>query len=130
MGINEESRKMKTTEKQVLDFVFMKKVLKSVAPKHTAILKVLANMQLEHGKEHASLKRKHDFVLYKKWKNKCFNESFVVTKSDEFQSMVKELSDHNMIYIEADVKAGIDYVCIPTNKSQVQEILKSFKNSR
>jgi len=124
-GISEETRKIKATQRQVQDFVFMQKVLKSIAPKHSGILKVLAKLQLAKGKENASL-GDYEYVRFSEWKNLCFTESFIVNKDAEFSSMVKELSDHNMIQIESDANAGLDYVCIPTSKAKVQEILKSL----
>lgn len=38
-SIKEGPRKIRSTQQEKVDFVFMKKVLKSIAPKHTAILK-------------------------------------------------------------------------------------------
>lgn len=104
----------------------MQKVLKSVAPKHTDILKILATMQINEGQRHSFFGEEYEYVRLDQWQNKCFKD-FQVSKSSEFQSMVKELSDHNMIQIRQDFNAGIDFVCIPTSKSKVQEILKSLR---
>lgn len=123
VGIVEEARQMKASERQTLDFVFMKKVLKSLAPKHTAILKVLARMQLEEGKNTPSLCGQYECVHLRVWKRKCF-DNMDVSQSAEFQSMVKELSDHNMIQIQTDETAGHDFVCIPTKRAKVIEIMK------
>ena len=125
IGIAEQSRKAKVTEIQNLDFVFMQKVLKSVAPKHTDIIKVLAKMQLEDGGKYPTLSVDHDYVRLDKWQNKCF-QNYDVSKTSEFQSMVKELSDHNMIQIKSVYSIGADFVCIPTSKAKVKEILKSL----
>lgn len=105
--------------------MFMKKVLKSVAPKHTAILKELAKMQLSSGKPNISL-GSFEYVDLKEWREICFDTAFIVTKSSEFDSMLRELCDHHMVQRIDDTFAGITYVCIPTKKDKVVEILKSM----
>jgi len=107
--------------------VFMKKVLKSVAPKHTAILKELAKIQLASGKPNSSLGT-FEYVNLKEWKQICFGTAFIVTKDSEFDSMFKELCDHHMVQRIDDTSVGITYVCIPTKKDKVQEILESMMN--
>ena len=107
--------------------MFMKKLLKSVAPKHTAILKELAKMQLTSGEPNISL-GSFEYVDLKDWKHICFDTAFIVSKNSEFDSMLRELCDHHMVQRIDDTSVGITYVCIPTKKDKVREILKSMIN--
>lgn len=105
--------------------MFMKKVLKSVAPKHTDILKELAKLQLASGKPNVSL-GSFEYVNLKDWKHICCSTAFIVSKDSEFDSMLRELCDHHMVQRIDDISVGITYVCIPTKKDKVREILKSM----
>ncbi len=114
---------MKTKQKQVLDFVFMQKVLKSLAPKHSQILKVLADMQISVGTGTGGRDRGRDFeyVSYKDWKSKCFDK-MIVKGEGEMRSILNELCDHGMIRLHNQNQR--EYIYIPTSNSKVEEILQ------
>lgn len=128
-SITDEARRIKSTQKQILDYVFMKKVLDSIAPKHTDILKALANLQIEKGKED-NASGGFAYVEYSEWKSKCIKTLMIVSKDPEFFSMFNELRDHGMIRLKHDGVLKKDFVCIPTTKNKVHEILKSLESSR
>jgi hypothetical protein len=120
-----DTRKMKATQKQVLDYVFMKKVLDSIAPKHTDILKALGNLQISKGKEDNS-SGGFAYVDYNEWRSQCFKTLMIVSKEAEFISMVNELRDHSMVRLKHDGVLKKDFVCIPATNKKVIEIMKSL----
>lgn len=113
-------------KKEMIDYVFMEKVLKSIAPKHTEILKRLGELQLSKSGDASISGDKYDFVDYIEWKQKCFRQ-MIVTKESEFKKMMSELIDHKIIELKSDNVAGKDFVCIPTTRSKVKEILSKLK---
>lgn len=120
---------MKTfAQKEAIDYAFMEKVLKSIAPKHTAILKMLGDLQLSKNTQgNTSNSDRYDFVSYTEWKKMCF-EALLVNKETELKHMLKELTDHRIIELRTDRSAGRDYVCIPTTRDKVREIVKKLKS--
>jgi len=127
-GINDETRKIKATQRQVLDYVFIQKVLKSIAPKHTEIIKELCKLQISKGKgdTYSSIgKNSYIWVNFNEWNSVCKNK-MIATKADEFRSMVRELKDHGMIEYRDENSEGNSFVCIPTNMAKVLDILRSL----
>lgn len=116
---------MKATQKQVLDYVFMKKVLDSIAPKHTDILKALGSLQISKGKEDNTAGG-FAYVDFSEWKSHCFKTLMIVSKVPEFLSMVSELRDHGMVRLKHDGVQKKDFACIPATNKKVVEIMKSL----
>lgn len=113
---------MKVKQKQVLDYVFMQKVLKSLAPKHAQTLKILAELQISQGKVDKRAEG-YEYVNKRDFKRKCNDE--MISKSDaQMQSILNELCDHGMIRWNHDYTAQQEYVCIPTSRRKVKEILR------
>ncbi len=142
--VSDESRKIKAIhQNEALDFIFMQKVLKSLAPKYEQILKILGNLQLSNVTDSGGVTgsvssnnnsnsnnnnntKAQGFVDYKEWKKKCF-ENIVTNKEGELKNMMKELIDHKMIERKVDESEGKEYIRIPASKHKVRQILKSME---
>jgi origin recognition complex subunit 2 len=119
-----ETRQMKVKQKQVLDYEFMQKVLKSLAPRHAQTLKMLAQMQISQGKVNKRAEG-YEYVNKKDFDRKRKDE--MITKTDaQMQSILNELCDHGMIRWTTDYTTQQESLCIPTSKEKVQEILHSL----
>ena len=128
MIIPKETHKTKTfAQKEAIDYVFMEKVLESIAPKHTESLKCLAKLQLSKQGNSDILGEKYDYVEYSEWKLRCF-EDLVVNKEQELKKVMGELIDHRVIEKRTDASAGKDYICIPTTRKKVQDILNNLND--
>jgi hypothetical protein len=128
MTISNETNKAKTFAKtETIDYVFMEKVLKSIAPKHTEILKRLGILQLSKAstRNGDNTNAKYDYVSYTEWRQKCFGE-MVVTKEADLKKMMSELIDHRIIELRTDHEAGRDFLCIPTTRNKVKEIVNKL----
>lgn len=128
-GIKENFKSIKTVQRESVNFVFMKKVLKSLASKHTTIFNELAKMQLSEGKPNRKL-GEYDYVNFEEWKHVCLKKAFIVMSESSFDVMMRELIDHHIIQKYEDFSAKITYVCIPTKKENVQEIVNSLNSSK
>uniref|UniRef100_A0A7S3QE25 Origin recognition complex subunit 2 winged-helix domain-containing protein n=2 Tax=Chaetoceros debilis TaxID=122233 RepID=A0A7S3QE25_9STRA len=118
---------MKIQQKQVLDYEFMQKVLKSLAPKHAQTLETLAQMQISEGK----VKKKtegYDYVNKKDFNRKC-NSKMITKSGAQLQSILDELCDHGMIRWTTDYTTQQESLCIPTSRKKVPEILHSLQKS-
>jgi hypothetical protein len=128
-GIKENFKTIKTVQRESVNFVFMKKVLKSLASRHTTIFNELAKMQLSEGKPNRKL-GEYDYVNFEEWKHICLNKAFIVISESSFDVMTRELIDHHVIQKYEDFAAKITYVCIPTKKENVQEIVNSLNSPK
>ena len=131
--VTEESRKIKAIhQNEALDFIFMQKVLKSLAPKFEQILKILGKLQLSKFEEGESgggnSNQFSHFVDYKEWKSKCFDK-IITNKEGELKNMMKELIDHKMIERRVDESEGKEYIRIPASKQKVKQVLKSLEKT-
>ena len=142
MGVINETRKIKAFAKnEAIDYIFMQKVLKSIAPKHTDILRILGELQLSKSSSTSNsiggdttstnsnpkTNGNEKYVTYTEWKTQCFNK-MLTSKETEFKSMMKELIDHKIIELRKDSSVGRDYVYIPASRAKVQEILTKISS--
>jgi len=103
-----ETRQMKIQQKQVLDYEFMQKVLKSLAPKHAQTLETLAQMQISEGKVNKKTEG-YDYVNKKDFNRKC-NSKMITKSGAQLQSILDELCDHGMIRWTTDNTTQQEYL--------------------
>mmetsp|Transcript_2641 Transcript_2641/g.3802 ORF Transcript_2641/g.3802 Transcript_2641/m.3802 type:complete len:107 (+) Transcript_2641:579-899(+) len=106
----------------------MEKVLRSLAPRHEEVFRILAELQIsniEGGTSISNTGEKDVFIDYKDWWEAC-SKKMAVSKETEFKSMIKELTDHKMIEFMADGSVGKSYIRIPASVAKIQDLLKQM----
>jgi len=127
--ITDETRKVKEERRDELDLHFMQKTLSSLAPRHTEVLKVLAQLQIAkaRGSQKSTKKSCFDCVQYKLLKENCVKE-MVLSSDTDLKNIMNELLDHGMVVKQFDAD-NEEIVSIPTTKSKILEILNLISGS-
>ena len=114
---------MKGKNQNDLDFRFMQKTLRSLAPRHTEVLKAFAQLQLNIIRKSKSIKWAHsnDCVQYKEFKEK-FVKEMIHSSDTDLKDIMIELRDHGIIVKKVDHDKE-DIVSIPTTRSNIKLVI-------